>query len=119
MPEPIPPAPNPNPLPGPVPPPSPLPSIQGYIRPWELAKIVLGTFIGGTIGFETIVPLLQQLAVNVDLWVISPQHQETAKLILGALIAVLSGVFMVKKYFDHGDPLPEVAKLHAAEEQKE
>lgn len=119
MPDPIPPAPNPNPVPDPVPPPSPLPSIQGYIRPWELAKIVLGTFISGTIGFETIVPLLQQLATNADLWVVSPQNQETARLVLGALIAVLSGVFMVKKYLDHGDPLHEVAKAHAGTDPKE
>lgn len=115
MPDQIPPAPNPTPTPDPKP--TPLPSIQGYIRPWELMRVVLAAFAGGTIGWEMAIPLLQQLASNADKWIVLPQHQETAQLLIGALVAVLTSVFMVRGYFKAGDPLPKVASRHAAQTQ--
>ena len=109
MPAPIPPAPNP--LPDPVPKPTPLPSIQGYIRPWELARVVLAAFAGGTIGWEMAIPLLQKLSENVDKWVVLPQHQETAQMLIGALVAVLTSVFMVRSYFRAGEPLEKISRI--------
>lgn len=95
MPDPVPPAPNPTP---------PTPSISGYIKPWELVKIVLGTFTSGVIGFEAIVPLLQRLATDVDLWIVDPSYRETVRLVLGAAIAIVSGVTMTRHYLSKGLP---------------
>lgn len=95
MPDPQPPAPNPT-------PPTPKPSIAGYIKPWELIKIVLGTFTSGVIGSEAIIPLLQRLATDVDLWIVDPNQRETVRLVLGAAIAIVSGVTMTRHYLSQG-----------------
>ena len=109
MSDPIPPAPNP--MPDPVP--TPLPSIQGYIRPWEFVQIVLGTIAGGTIGWQMAIPLIEQLASSSDKWLVNPQYQEDAKLVLGALAAVLTSIFAVKKYFNAGDPPAKLLRSQA------
>lgn len=102
MPDPIPPAPNP----------TPTPNIQGYVRPWEVAKIIFTTLAGGAIGFEAIIPILQGLAANTDLWVVDPQYQDVAKVSIGALIAVLSGVFMTIRYSRSGAPKSQILRLN-------
>lgn len=102
MPDPIPPAPNPN----------PTPSIQGYIRPWEVIKIIFGTLTAGAIGFESIIPILQSLAANADVWVVDPKYQDIAKVSIGALIAVLSGVFMTIRYSRSGAPKSQILRLN-------
>lgn len=98
MPDPIPPAPNPTPDPKPI-------SIQGFLNPWELAKIVLGTLATGGLSIEVIVPLMQKLALEADLWVVDPSQRETVRMVLGAAIAVLSGVLMTRRYLRKGLPV--------------
>ena len=101
MPDPVPPAPNPT--------PEPSPSIKGYIKPWELAKIVFGALATGGIGYEAVIPLLQALASSADVWLINPAHVETVRLVIGAAIAVLSGVFMTRRYLRQGVPPEKLA----------
>jgi len=101
MPDPVPPVPPaPNPNADPVPPaPTPAPSgLRKYIQPWELLKIILGTLTTGAVSYEMIVPLLQRLATDVDIWVVDPSQRDTVRLALGAVIAILAGIGMTRRY---------------------
>lgn len=107
MPDPIPPAPNPTPEP------IPTPSIRGYVNPWELIKIVLGTIATGGLSFEVAVPLLQKLAESVDLWVVNPSYREPIKLVIGGIITLIPSVWMVRYYFRKGYPVEIEVKERA------
>lgn len=96
----------PDPLPvPPAPNPTPTPSIRGYVNVWEFVQIVFGAIAAGGISYETLIPMLQSLAEKSDVWLVDPQHREIAKVVLGAAIAILSGVMLAKTYFRKGVPV--------------